>query len=179
MDDLDKKIIVALQTSARMKNVDLARDLGIAPSTVMERIRRLEESGMIQGYRGIINPDRLGLTIQAFIAVSLDRHEVELIREFEKKIKQISHVRACYHMTGSFDYLLFVVARNQQQLGELVKKWIASIPGIGTVETFLMLSEIKPDEGWPIEEDISLHSKKNVDGNTLRKRGKNAKKNDS
>ena len=183
MDDLDKKIIVALQTSARMKNIDLARDLGIAPSTVMERIRRLEESGMIQGYRGIINPDRLGLTIQAFIAVSLDRHEVGLIQEFEKKIIQISHVRACYHMTGSFDYLLFVVARNQQQLGELVKKWIASIPGIGKVETSLMLSEIKPDEGWPIEEAISLHSKKNIDGNTkgnsIRKRGKNAKKNDS
>jgi Lrp/AsnC family leucine-responsive transcriptional regulator len=185
MDDLDKKILVALQTSARMKNVDLARELGIAPSTVMDRIRRLEDSGLIQGYRGIINPEMLGLTIQAFISVSLVRHEVDLIHEFEERIRQISHVRACYHLTGTFDYLLYVVAQNQQQLGELVKQWIASIPGIGKVETFLMLSEVKPDEGWPIEENVSLHTKntdtiKNSSGNnTLKRRGKNAKKNDS
>jgi len=156
MNDLDKKLIVALQTSARMKNVDLARELSISPSTVMDRIRRLEDSGLIKGYRGIINPEMLGLTIQAFISVSLVRHEVGLIHEFEERIKQISHVRSCYHLTGAFDYLLYVVAQNQQQLGELVKKWIASIPGIGKVETFLMLSEVKPDEGWPIEEEISL-----------------------
>ena len=94
-------------------------------------------------------------------------------------------MRACYHLTGTFDYLLYVVAQNQQQLGELVKQWIASIPGIGKVETFLMLSEVKPDEGWPIEEEISLHTKsndtvKNNSGNnTLKRRGKNAKKDDS
>lgn len=185
MDDLDKKILVALQTSARMKNVDLARDLGIAPSTVMDRIRRLEDTGLIKGYRGIINPEMLGFTIQAFISVSLVRHEVDLIHEFEGRIRQISHVRACYHLTGTFDYLLYVVAQNQQQLGELVKQWIASIPGIGKVETFLMLSEVKPDEGWPIEEEISLHTTntdtvKNSSGNnTLKRRGKNAKKDDS
>lgn len=156
MDDLDRKILLALQTNARKKNVELARELDIAPSTVLERIRRLEENGSIQGYRGVINPAQLGFNIQAVVAVSLDRHEVDTIRKFEQGIQKISHVRSCYHLTGRFDYLLHVTARDQEQLGDLIKNWIASIPGIGRVETSLVLSEVKPDEGWPIGTDLSI-----------------------
>ncbi len=156
MDDLDRKILLALQTNARQKNVELARELDIAPSTVLERVRRLEENGSIQSYRGIVNPTQLGFKIQAIVTVSLDHHEVNTIREFEQGIQQISHVRACYHLTGRFDYLLHVIARDQEQLGELIKNWIASIPGIGKVETSLILSEVKPDEGWPIGKDLSI-----------------------
>jgi DNA-binding Lrp family transcriptional regulator len=156
MDDLDRRILLALQTNARQKNVELARELTIAPSTVLERIRRLEENGLIQGYRGIINPIQLGFKIQAIVSVSLDRHEVDTIRKFEQGIQQISHVRACYHLTGRFDYLLHVTARDQEQLGDLIKNWIASIPGIGKVETSLILSEVKPDGGWPIGKDLSI-----------------------
>lgn len=155
MDDLDRGILVALQANAREKNVELARKLGVAPSTVLERVRRLEEHGLIQSYRGMINPAKLGLAIQAFVAVSLDRHEVDTIRKFEEGIQRISHVRVCYHLTGRFDYLLHVAARDLEQLGELIKNWIASIPGIGKVETFVIYSEVKPDEGWPIGEDLS------------------------
>ncbi len=156
MDDLDQKILLALQSNARKKNVELARELGIAPSTVLERVRRLEENGLIQSYRGIVNPTQLGFTIQAIVAVSLDRHEVDIIRKFEQGIQQISHVRSCYHLTGRFDYLLHVIARDQEQLGDLIKNWIASIPGIGKVETSLILSEVKPDEGWPIGKGLSI-----------------------
>jgi len=158
MDSIDKKILLHLQGSARKRNVELARELCIAPSTVMDRIRRMEETGLIQGYRGIINPDMLGLSIQAFIAVSLIRHDVNIIKKFEESIQEISHVRACYHLAGRFDYLLHVVAQNQKHMGEIVKKWIASIPGIGKVETFLLLSEVKPDSGWPIEQDMFSYS---------------------
>ena len=181
MDSIDKKILLHLQGSARKRNVELARELNIAPSTVMERIRRMEESGLIQGYRGIINPEMIGLSIQAFIAVSLIRHDVNIIKKFEESIQEISHVCACYHLAGRFDYLLHVVAQNQKQMGEIVKKWIASIPGIGKVETFLLLSEVKPDSGWPIEQDMFSYSgeEKNSNKNINLKRGVYAKKNDS
>ncbi len=156
MDNLDRKILLALQSNARKKNVELARELEIAPSTVLERIRRLEENGFIQSYRGVINPTKLGFKIQAIVTVSLDRHEVDVIRKFEQGIQQISHVRSCYHLTGRFDYLLHVTARDQEQLGYLIKNWIASIPGIGKVETSLVLSEVKPDEGLPIGKDLAI-----------------------
>jgi Lrp/AsnC family leucine-responsive transcriptional regulator len=154
MDDLDKKILKTLQANARQKNVDLARELGIAPSTALERVRRLEEQGLIQGYRGVIDPAGLGLSIQAFAAVSLDRHEVDAIRRFEEGIQEIPQVRVCYHMTGRFDYLLHMAARDLEHLGELIKERIASIPGIGRVETFPIYSEVKPDQGWPIGQDL-------------------------
>ncbi|MCP4113639.1 MAG: Lrp/AsnC family transcriptional regulator [Desulfobacteraceae bacterium] len=153
MDNLDIKILKALQNSGRKKNTDLARDLGVAPSTMLERVRKLEEQGMIKGYRAIIDPEKLGLSVQAFISVILDRHETDCIRNFEEGIQGISCVKACYHLTGRFDYLLHVAVRDLNQLGELVKTRIASLPGFGKSETFLVFSEIKADQGWPIDND--------------------------
>jgi Lrp/AsnC family leucine-responsive transcriptional regulator len=158
MDKLDKRILIALQANARKKNSELARDLDVAPSTVLERIRRLEERGFIQGYRGVIDPAKLGLVVQAFAAISLDRHEVDTIRNFEQGIQQIPYVRVCHHLAGRFDYLLHVAARDLEQLGELIKNQIASIPGIGRVETFPVYSEVKSDEGWPIGKDLSIEN---------------------
>jgi len=158
MDDLDQKILAALQANARTKNAELARELDVAPSTVLERIRRLEERGVIQGYRGVIDPAKLGLAIQAFAAISLDRHEVDRIQKFEQEIQQIPHVRVCHHLAGRFDYLLHVAAQDLEQLGELIKNQIASIPGIGRVETLPIYSEVKSDQGWPIREDLSIEN---------------------
>jgi Lrp/AsnC family leucine-responsive transcriptional regulator len=154
MDGLDRKILELLQANARQKNVELARELGIAPSTALERVRRLEEQGLIQGYRGLVDPAGLGLAIQAFVAVSLDHHEVDTIRQFEEGIQRVPQVRVCYHLAGRFDYLLLVAAGGLEQLGDLIKERIASIPGIGRVETFPIYSEVKPDQGWPVGPDV-------------------------
>lgn len=134
MDLLDLKILKALQTSGRKKNTELARELGVAPSTMMERIRRLEESGVLQGYRASIDPKKLGLDIQAFISVTLSRHETEVIRKFEESIRKMPHIRACYHLTGRFDYLLHVFVGDLDQLGKLVKN---RITGIRQIRDFL------------------------------------------
>ncbi len=155
MDEVDLRILQALQSSARVKNAEIARELGMAPSTMLERIRRLEERGLVRGYRAIIEPRNVGLSIQAFIVVTLDRHDVDVIEKFETGIQEVPHVRACYHLTGRFDYLLHVAVEDLNRLGQLVKADIASIPGVGKSETFLIFSEIKPDEGWPIGDLIN------------------------
>jgi Lrp/AsnC family leucine-responsive transcriptional regulator len=92
--------------------------------------------------------------VQAFISVVLERHEVTAIQRFEEDVQKIPHVRACYHLTGRFDYLLHVAVADLNRLGELVKADIAAIPNVGKSETFLVLSEIKPDNGWPIADLI-------------------------
>lgn len=139
-----------LQGNARAKNIDMARELGVAQSTVLERVRRLEEQGLIRGYRAIIDPEKLGLTIQAFVSVTMQRHEAETIREFEEGVRKLHGVRACYHLTGRFDYLLHVAVKDLEDLGKLVKTEIAALDGYGKSETFVIFSEIKPDEGVPI-----------------------------
>jgi Lrp/AsnC family leucine-responsive transcriptional regulator len=151
MDRLNRKIIQALQANGRKTNSDLAREFGVAPSTMLERIRQLEERGVVLGYRAIIDPQALGFNIQGFVSVTLDRHNVNDIRLFEKGIQKIPNVRACYHVTGRFDYLVHVATRDLEHLGQIIKEKIASINGIGKVETFLVLSEVKGDGGWPIE----------------------------
>jgi Lrp/AsnC family transcriptional regulator, leucine-responsive regulatory protein len=151
MDDLDRKILKKLQVNGRKKNTDLARELGAAPSTMLERVRRLEERKVVQGYQAVIDPEKLGLAVQGFISITLDHHQKKKIRNLEEDIHNIPNVRACYHLTGRFDYLLHVAVKDLNQLGALVKNEITAIPGVGKVETFLVLSEVKHDEGWPIE----------------------------
>ena len=164
MDGLDKKILKSLQNNGRKKNTELARELNVSPSTMLDRVRRIEEQGIVRGYRADIDPDRLGLTVQAFISVNLDRHEADYIRKFEKGIHSIPYIRACYHLSGRFDYLLHVAVRDLNRLGDLVKHSIAAIPGVGRTETFLVFSDIKPDVGWPIEDDGFDASKETEQG---------------
>lgn len=151
MDRLDRKILKALQADGRRKNADLARGLGVAASTVLERVRRLEEGGHLRGFRAIVNPHSLGLNVQALISVTLGRHSAETIRPFEQGVLEIPHVRACYHVSGRFDYILHVAAQDLEHLGLLVKKRIAAIPGVDKSESFLVFSEIKSDVGWPTD----------------------------
>jgi Lrp/AsnC family leucine-responsive transcriptional regulator len=150
MDDLDYQILKALQENGRIKKAVLARQLNVPTSTLMERLRRLERNRVIQGYMARIDPRRIDLAVQGFISISLDHHQKDHIRNIEYDIQQIPYVRACYHVAGRFDYLLHVAARDVNHLSELVKSEIASIPGIGKIETFIVFAETKTDGGWPI-----------------------------
>ena len=152
MDALDCHILQALQKDARVKNADLARQLGVAPSTILERIRRLEERGYFNGFKAIVNPEKLGLDVQALISVSLGQHSTKTIRPFEQAVKAIPNILTCYHVTGRFDYILHLVAKNLAELGILVKEQIAALPGVGKTETFLVFSEIKNDNGYPLDQ---------------------------
>ena len=156
MDKLDHNILRALQKDARVKNADLARQLGVAPSTMLERVRRLEERGYLNGFKAIVNPEKLGLDVQALISVSLGQHSTQTIRPFEQAVKSIPNIMTCYHVTGRFDYILQVVAKNLKELGILVKEQIASLPGVGKTETFLVFSEIKNDNGYPLDESREI-----------------------
>ncbi len=151
IDKLDLQILESLQGNARIKNAEMARELEVAQSTLLERVRRLEDQGLITGYRAIIDPEKLGLNIQAFVSVSMQRHAAETIRRFEEGVRKLQGVRACYHLTGRFDYLLHVAVKDLEELGKLVKTEIAGLDGYGKSETFVIFSEVKPDEGVPID----------------------------
>ncbi|MBW2655877.1 MAG: Lrp/AsnC family transcriptional regulator [Deltaproteobacteria bacterium] len=151
MDDIDRHTLKALQQDGRKKNSELAKEVGLAPSTMLDRVKKLEDKGILKGYRAVMDPEKLGLKAQGFACVSLNRHQVKDIEVLENEIKKISSVRACYHITGRFDYLLHVVAPDISDLGKLVKEELATIPGMGKIETFVVYAEVKPDQGWPID----------------------------
>jgi Lrp/AsnC family transcriptional regulator, leucine-responsive regulatory protein len=152
MDETDITILRTLQNNGRQKHNELAKRLNIAQSTVSERIRRMEDQGLIKGYRAIIDSALLGLHVRAFISIRLGRHEKETILTFEEQIREIPHVQACYHLTGRYDYLLHVGTADLDELGRLVKNVIAELPGYVTSETFVIFSDVKSDKGLPIGE---------------------------
>ena len=151
MDNIDRHTLKALQKDGRKKNYELAKETGLAPSTMLDRVKKLEDKGIIKGYRAVMDPEKLGLKAQGFACISLDRHQVKDIEILENAIKNIPNVRACYHITGRFDYLLHVVALELGDLGDLIKEKLATIPGMGKIETFIVYAEVKPDQGWPID----------------------------
>ncbi len=151
MDKIDRHTLKSLQLDGRKKNSELAREAGLAPSTMLDRVKKLEEKQIIKGYRAVMDPEKLGLKAQGFACISLDRHRVKDIKTLEDQIKNIPNVRACYHITGRFDYFLHVVAPDIGDLGVLVKEKLATIPGMGKIETFIVYAEVKPDQGWPID----------------------------
>jgi len=165
MDDIDRRLLASFQADARCRNADLARELGVAPSSMLERVRRLEERGYFKGFRALLNPEKLGYTVQGLVSVSLAAYRTKSIRPFEEGVRRIPYVRVCYNVSGRFDYILLVVAKDVDHLGALVKEQIASLPGVDRTETFIVFSEIKSDEGYPIPE-------KGKEGNTLKPKGK-------
>jgi Lrp/AsnC family transcriptional regulator, leucine-responsive regulatory protein len=149
MDSLDRQVLIALQADGRMSNLALARSLDLSPSAMLGRVRRLERSGAIRGYRAIIDPAVLGITVRAFVVARLREHSEQSIREFEDRIKHVDGVRACYHVTGQFDMLIELALRDLDHLSQLIRVDIARIPGVMNLETMLIMAESVVDEGWP------------------------------
>ena len=153
MDALDRRILIELQQDGSLTNARLAQVVGLSQSAMSERVRRLESEGHIGGYRALVNPASLGIGLQAFVAAELIGHQTEWIDSFEEGVVALRDVRACYHVTGRFDYLLHIAVRDLEHLGQLVKHDIAAIPGVDKVETMLVFSEVKRDAGWPVATD--------------------------
>ena len=150
MDTLDRKVLLALQADGRISNLALARSLGLSPSAMLSRVRRLERTGVIRGYRAVIDPSALDITVRAFVVARLREHSERSIREFEEGIQHVPGVRACYHVTGQFDMVLELAVRDLDHLSQLIRVDIARIPGVMNLETMLILSESVADTGWPV-----------------------------
>ena len=155
MDVLDVKIIEVLQRNGRVKNAELAGKCGIAPSTSLERVRRLEERGFVKGYRTEFDLKKLGFMVHGFVAVNLNSHNADEIDRFEKNVQDIPYIRACYRLTGRFDYFIHVTARDLDHYGEIVKTRFAAIPGIGKMETFFVMEDVKKPESWTISDCLT------------------------
>ena len=128
MDQLDSEILVALQREGRKSNLALSRQLDLSPSAMLGRVRRLEECGAIRGYRAIVDPAALGITVQALTVVKLREHSERAILEFEEAVKGVVGVRACYHVTGQFDMVMVLALRDLTHLAQMIRVELAKIP---------------------------------------------------
>ena len=134
LDETDKKIIEILQEDGRISMKDLGKLIGLTSPAVSERIKRLENCGIISGYKAIINPDALGRNIKAFIHISLPGNQS--YAEFLENAKSDPRIVECHHITGDDCSLLKVLVRDMQELENVID----SIKKIGSTKTFVILS---------------------------------------
>lgn len=147
-DPLDLRILEILQANARETQVDIARDVGLAPSAVLERIRKLEARGLIRGYTALIDPRSLALPLLAFVAVRTD--ETGLDDRVAHALAESPEVLEVHHVAGEDCYLIKVRARDAEHLGSLLRTRFGRIPGVRSTRTTIVLETVKETPRLPI-----------------------------
>ena len=151
LDRYDREILRVLQQDGRISNQDLADRIGLSPSPCLRRVRALEESGLIAGYRAQVNAKALGLTLMALIQISMDRHTQERFTDFEAAVLDIPEVLECLLITGqASDYQLKVVVRDMDTYQELLLNRITRIPGVTGVHSSFVLRRVIDRQALPV-----------------------------
>ncbi|NMG47684.1 winged helix-turn-helix transcriptional regulator [Azoarcus communis] len=151
LDRYDRQILELLQQDGRISNQDLADRVSLSPSSCLRRVRALEESGLITGYRAVLDARKLGLSLMALIHISMDRHTPERFAHFEAEVAAIPQVLECLLITGQdADYQLKVVVADMDGYQELLLHRITRIPGVTGVHSSFVLRRVIEATGLPV-----------------------------
>lgn len=138
LDRIDADILAALQNNARLSNKELAASVGLAPSSCLERVRRLQEAGVLRGYHAEVEPRAIGIELEALVAIRLREHSRDVVEAFRERALQRDEVVAVYYLAGATDFLVHVVVRSPEHLRNLVIEAFSEPGDIGRVETSLI-----------------------------------------
>jgi Lrp/AsnC family leucine-responsive transcriptional regulator len=150
LDRLDARILAELQNDGRRSVVEVAERIGLSATPCARRIRQLEQQSVIQGYTAIVDPARLGLGVQAFIEIKLERHTDESIAQFRRELEALEEVVSCYAVTGEYDLLLHVISTDLTTLSNIVLKKLLKIPGVRDVHSSIVLDTFKRFSRFPV-----------------------------
>lgn len=150
-DKSDKIILSQLQRGAQLPLTDLAAKASLSASSCHRRIKALEEQGVITGYTATLNRKHLGLANEFFVEVSLAAQTEEAFEKFEKAVQRVPEILECHLMSGQFDYLLRVVARDAEDYERIHRTRLARLPGLQRIQSSLALRTVKAWSGFLIE----------------------------
>ncbi|MCE9667711.1 Lrp/AsnC family transcriptional regulator [Myxococcus stipitatus] len=140
LDRIDRTILSALQNNARLSNKALAAKVGLAPSSCLARVRKLEEEGVIKGYQADLDSEALGLGLQALISVQLRLHVGEAFGNIGDHLRSLPEAVAVYCLGGATDFLVHVACRDTDHLRRLTIQSFTSRPEVSRIETSLVFS---------------------------------------
>ena len=149
-DEIDAMILNLLQDNARMAQAEVARTVGLAPSAVLERIRKLEARGVIRGYTAIVEPRAVDLPMLAFVAVKSEEAPGE--DSVAQALAKLPEVLELHHVAGDDCYLLKIRARDAEQVGHLLRYRIGRIPGVRSTRTTIVLETVKESPRLAVKE---------------------------
>jgi Lrp/AsnC family leucine-responsive transcriptional regulator len=151
IDRFDRRILEVLQENGRISNQELADRIGLSPSPCLRRVRALEASGVIAGYRAVLDARRLGLSLMALIHISMDRHTPERFANFEAKVAALPEVLECLLITGQdADYQLKVIVRDMDAYQALLLDRITRIEGVSGVHSSFVMRRVIDKTAVPL-----------------------------
>ena len=140
LDRIDRQIVARLQKDARTTNKELAAAVGVAPSTCLERVRRLSDDGVLRGYHANVDPRAVGVGLQAMISIRLGQHSRTRVEAFEAHALGLDEVVQVFHTAGAADFLVHVAVRDTAHLRELALAAFTERPEVARIETSLLFS---------------------------------------
>lgn len=146
LDRIDIAILNELQKEGRVSNVELSKRVNLSPSPCLERVKRLEEEGYIEGYSAKLNASKLGQSMSAFIQVTLDRTTGDVFDNFKDRLVDIPEVAECHMVAGGFDYLVKLRVSNMELYRDVLGR-LVDLPGVAQTHTYMVIEEVKADEG--------------------------------
>jgi len=142
-DRIDKAILRELQTNSKITNATLAERVGISPPSTLERVKKLEQHGVIRGYAAQLNPAALNQAVVAIVHVSIREHSAAMLAEAKRRLNEFPEIQACWYCAGDEDFILKVRVEDMNAYERFVSTKLATVAGIGKLRTGFVLSTIK------------------------------------
>lgn len=143
LDQIDRKLLKLLQSDSKQTNKALALQLDLSVTAVFERIKKLENNGVINKYVALVKKDKVDKTFVAFCHIKLSQHLQDYVIQFEKEVNKLTEVIECHHISGEYDYLLKVVVKDMEDFREFMVEKLTKIKHIGSTHSMFVISEVK------------------------------------
>lgn len=150
MDAVDRRILAELQQDGRLSVTDLATRIGLSISPTHRRLRDLERSGAIRGYRAVVDPEAVGLTFEALVFVTMRQEDRDTLLGFEAALAEVPNVLQAQRLFGDPDYLVRVRTKDLAAYAELEDNTLAALPGVQRLNSTLVMKQVVTDRAVPI-----------------------------
>lgn len=150
LDEIDRRILRALQRNGQMSNADLSDEVNLSPSACHRRVQRMEKDGYIRDYVALLDARKLGVPTTVFVEITLSGQADEVLDAFEKSVARIPDVLECHLMAGSADYLLKVVAEDTEDFARIHRQYLARLPGVQGMQSSFALRTVRQTTALPV-----------------------------
>ncbi len=143
LDRIDRNILNELQLDGRISNVELSKRVGLSPTPCLERVKRLEKQGYINGYTALVNPHFLGASLLVFVEITLNRDTPDVFDRFNRAVQLLDDIQECHLVSGDFDYLLKTRVADMSAYRKLLSETLLTLPSISDSRTYVVMEEVK------------------------------------
>lgn len=150
LTEVEVVILEQLQRDARLSSADLAEQLHLSNTPVWRRIKKMQESGLIDGYHAHLNAQKLGFGIESFLSISVHTHDERNIQEFTAAVAAVDEIVSCHMVSGNGDFLLRVVATDMNAYADFISRVAGKLPGVREIQSSFVLKTLKSHAGLPI-----------------------------